>query len=120
MTIDLADLVDILHILIVPVFWILPLIVLYTGSVQSLILMNCMFLVLFITFSIYKKCILTVFYNRLKHLPACTPFIYVWDRVGVSDEPQCVENTRRWINTNGILASIYLVVDLLFWMRYKG
>ena len=115
---DLADLVDFLHIVIVPCFWILPVIVLYTRSVHWLIAMNCTFLALFITFSVYKRCILTVYYNWIKHLPTCTPFVYVWDRVGVTQEPDCAENTKRWINTNGILATVYLVVDLWFWMMY--
>lgn len=117
----LAALVDAVHILLIPLFWIVPVVVLKTCETRWLIVMNLTFYVLFVSFALFERCILTVLYNHLQGLPRCTPFVYLWERYHrnktKAGDDDCRRGTSAWIRTNAVLACLYLVVNVYFWRR---
>lgn len=79
--------------------------------------LNTFYTILMCSFSIWKRCVLTLAYNRVLGLPACTRYVPLWQRVYNSlpvatcaDDP--LRATYLWLNDHVFQSGLMVLLNL--------
>lgn len=93
--------------------------------------LNTLYTLIMVLFSFYKRCILTLIYNSILNLPACTRYIPVWQRLyNMFDSGIRVcnnnnyQSTYLWLNDHIFQSGMMIIMNIrwlfLIQMRYKN
>lgn len=107
-------------------FYLLAIIILFYKMIVKkdfdlmlLLIVNIICFILILQFFIFKRCVLTIIYNKILKLPICKPYISIIGIIGnkMFNDMNCSKNFTRWINDNMINISMVLILNIVFLIK---
>jgi len=83
---------------------------------RHLAVLNAFYTLLMFSFSLCKRCLLTLAYNRLLGLPMCTRYVPLWQRFYNSTAASCADDPLRatylWLSDHVFQSGLMVVLNL--------